>query len=108
MKINLSEKQVEEIKNSLLARNVANFEYDEKKFFVRLDKVYFNEKDTAVNHAVKLQEAFSIVIEDVMSDVGQQNTFTTFARNKFKDVFPHELISQNDWDTQIALKHNYQ
>ncbi|EJQ72397.1 hypothetical protein [Bacillus toyonensis] len=128
MKINLSEKQVEELKNSLLARNVANFEYDGKIFFVRLDKVNFNEKDTGVNHVAKLQEAFSNVIEDVMSDLGQQNTFTTFARNKFKDVFPHgkmitiyfgsndkvdslfphELISRNDWDAQIAMKHDYQ
>lgn len=75
-----------------------------------------------------MQEAFSNVVKDVMSQVGQQNAFTTFARNKFKDVFPHgkiitiyfgsndkfdtpfphELISKNDWDTQIEMKHNYQ
>ncbi|MGR5976135.1 hypothetical protein ACT7DE_18685 [Bacillus paranthracis] len=116
------------LKNSLLARNVANFEYDGKTFFVRLDKVNFNEKDTGANHVAKLQEAFSNVIKDVMSDLGQQNTFTTFARNKFNDVFPHgkmitiyfgsndkvdslfphELISRNDWDAQIAMKHDYQ
>ena len=32
MKINLSEKQVEEIKNDLLAGNVASFEYNGKMF----------------------------------------------------------------------------
>lgn len=64
MKINLSEKQVEEIKDSLLARNVASFEYDGKMFFVRLDKVSFNEKDTAVNNAIKLKETFSEVVKE--------------------------------------------
>ncbi|EOP02081.1 hypothetical protein ICS_05715 [Bacillus cereus BAG2O-3] len=128
MKINLSEKQVEEIKDNLLSHNVASFEYDGKMFFVRLDKVSFNEKDTVVNHVVRLQEVFSNVVKDVMSQLGQQNGFTTFARNKFKDLFPHgkmitiyfgsndkfeapfpdELISKNDWDIQIEMKHNYQ
>ncbi|PGM87986.1 hypothetical protein [Bacillus cereus] len=128
MKINLSEKQVEEIKDSLLARSVASFEYDGKTFFVRLDKVSFNEKDAAVNHAIKLQETFSDVVKDVMSNIGQHNAFTTFARNNFKDVFthgkmitiyfgsndkfdtpfPNDLISRNDWDTQVEMKHNYQ